>query len=478
VSGARWDAPGQGKRGFPGLSAYEIAVRNGFQGTEQQWLASLQGATVVVEQPGGSGGGSGTVTSVSASGSPGLTVGGSPITTSGVLTFTLSANLQAWNGVVTTSKADSSRTIATTAPLTGGGDLTANRTLGITPATTTDAGSMSAADKTKLDGIAAGAIGDAPSDGTTYGRNNGAWVPAAGAGTVTSVAVSGSTGLVVGGSPITGAGTITLTLDTGLQALANYNTSAFVVQTSTNVFAGRTLTGTAGRLSISNGTGVAGNPVFDIDPAYVGQTTITTLGTVTTGTWNATAIAANRGGTGQTSYAVGDLLYASSATALSKLADVAVGNALLSGGVGVAPAWGKIGLTTHVTGVLPVANGGTGQSAPSGTYVPTLTAVANVSSSSPNALQYVRVGNTVTVSGFIGVTPTATGLVSIDVSLPIASNFAAANELVGAGWSAETAGFNAVQVIANATNDRAAINFYTSHTGVRAVGFTFTYTVI
>ena len=45
---------------------------------------------------------------------------------------------------------------------------------------------------------------------------------------------------------------------------------------------------------------------------------------------------------------------------MSKLADVATGNALLSGGVGVAPAYGKVGLTTHVDGILPVANGGTG----------------------------------------------------------------------------------------------------------------------
>ena len=45
---------------------------------------------------------------------------------------------------------------------------------------------------------------------------------------------------------------------------------------------------------------------------------------------------------------------------MSKLADVATGNALLSGGVGVAPAYGKVGLTTHVSGTLPVANGGTG----------------------------------------------------------------------------------------------------------------------
>jgi hypothetical protein len=45
-----------------------------------------------------------------------------------------------------------------------------------------------------------------------------------------------------------------------------------------------------------------------------------------------------------------------------QLADVATGNALISGGVGVAPAYGKIGLTTHISGVLPVANGGTNAS--------------------------------------------------------------------------------------------------------------------
>ena len=68
---------------------------------------------------------------------------------------------------------------------------------------------------------------------------------------------------------------------------------------------------------------------------------------------------ASAGGTGLTSFAVGDLLYADTTTTLAKLADVATGNALISGGVGVAPSWGKIGLTTHVSGVLPTANGGT-----------------------------------------------------------------------------------------------------------------------
>ncbi len=71
-------------------------------------------------------------------------------------------------------------------------------------------------------------------------------------------------------------------------------------------------------------------------------------------------VAAVNGGTGQSSYTVGDLIYASGATALAKLTSVAVGNVLLSGGVATAPTWGKVDLTAHVSGTLPVANGGTG----------------------------------------------------------------------------------------------------------------------
>jgi hypothetical protein len=63
---------------------------------------------------------------------------------------------------------------------------------------------------------------------------------------------------------------------------------------------------------------------------------------------------------------VGDLIYADTTTSLAKLADVAVGNALISGGVGSAPSYGKIGLATHVSGTLPVANGGTGVTSSTG----------------------------------------------------------------------------------------------------------------
>lgn len=59
-------------------------------------------------------------------------------------------------------------------------------------------------------------------------------------------------------------------------------------------------------------------------------------------------------------YAVGDIVYANTTTTFAKLSGVATGNALISGGVGIAPAWGKIGLATHVDGTLAIANGGTG----------------------------------------------------------------------------------------------------------------------
>jgi hypothetical protein len=68
---------------------------------------------------------------------------------------------------------------------------------------------------------------------------------------------------------------------------------------------------------------------------------------------------ATRGGTDNSSYAVGDILYADTTTTLAKLADVATGNVLISGGVSTAPAWGKVALASAVSGTLGIANGGT-----------------------------------------------------------------------------------------------------------------------
>jgi hypothetical protein len=81
---------------------------------------------------------------------------------------------------------------------------------------------------------------------------------------------------------------------------------------------------------------------IDIASTYVGQTSITTLGTVTTGTWNATTVAANKGGTGQTSYTVGDILYADTVSSLAKLSAGTTGYTVISQGSGVVPQYGQL----------------------------------------------------------------------------------------------------------------------------------------
>jgi hypothetical protein len=105
----------------------------------------------------------------------------------------------------------------------------------------------------------------------------------------------------------------------------------------------------------------ASTPVAGTEVLPIVQSSATVKLAISDITPGLSTITAAKGGTGQTSYAVGDLLYANTTTTLAKLADVATGNALISGGVGVAPSWGKIGLTTHVSGTLAIGNGGTGQ---------------------------------------------------------------------------------------------------------------------
>ena len=61
---------------------------------------------------------------------------------------------------------------------------------------------------------------------------------------------------------------------------------------------------------------------------WAGTSNITTLGTITTGTWTGTAVADEYGGTGQATYAQGDILYASATNTLTKLTKGSTGQIL------------------------------------------------------------------------------------------------------------------------------------------------------
>lgn len=226
------------------------------------------------------------------------------------------------------------------------------------------------------------------------------------------------------------AGNPTFALADDLAALEGLGGTGIAVRSATSTWVQRSVAGTGNEITVANGSGVGGNPTVSLpaaltftgktvtggtfsSPSITAASNLTTNGYVKTsggvGTLGVEAIPipATDGGSGFSSYAVGDILYASTTTALSKLPDVAAGSFLRSGGVSTAPAWStttwpnsaaqgdinyasavntfttlvkdtnatrylgntgasnnpawtQINLANGVTGTLPVANGGTG----------------------------------------------------------------------------------------------------------------------
>lgn len=311
-------------------------------------------------------------------------VGAGP--TAGVTIATGKGALVAWNGsdFVTIASNDASVITGVLAAANGGTGQSSYTTGDILYASGTTALSK-LADVATGNALISGGVGVAPAYGkiglTTHVSGT---LPVANGGTGQTTYTDGQ--LLIGntvGNTLTKA---TLTAGSGV-TITNGNGSISIAATGS----GGTVTSVTGTspvassggntpaISLSSGYGDTQNPYASKTANYflaapngiagvptfraVVAADIPTLNQNTTGTAaNVTGVvAAANGGTGQSSYAVGDLVYASGTTTISKLADVATGNALISGGVGVAPSYGKIGLTTHVSGTLPVANGGTGQ---------------------------------------------------------------------------------------------------------------------
>ena len=111
----------------------------------------------------------------------------------------------------------------------------------------------------------------------------------------------------------------------------------------------------------------------------------------------------------------------------------------------------------------------------SGTYTPTLTNVTNVAGSTAYSSMYMRIGNLVHVDAIMEIDPTATGLCRVGISLPIASNFAAATDCNGV--VVQTNG-DAGQIIADATNDRADLYIVASNAANLGYRAQFTYRIL
>jgi hypothetical protein len=262
----------------------------------------------------------------------------------------------------------------------------------------------------------------------------------------------GATGTAYGtsGQVLTSAGNAPPTWTTATSA----NTASAIVQrdASGNFTAG---TITAALTGTASGNLVSGGALGTPSSGTLTNCTFPTLNQNTSGTAAGLSVTlvATSGGTGQSSYAVGDLVYASTTTALSKLADVATGNALISGGVGVAPSYGKIGLTTHVSGTLPVANGGTGTT--------TLTANNVLLGNGASAPQFVApgtTGNVLTSNGTTWTSAAASGFAS--ATLMLFQQTAAPT-----GWTKQTTHDNkALRVVTGSASSGGTTGFSTVFT--------------
>lgn len=167
-----------------------------------------------------------------------------------------------------------------------------------------------------------------------------------------------TTAIAINGNQIT-SGSVGPTF--GGTGVTTYATGDLLYASATNTLAKLAATTNGYLLTLAGGVPTwAAPPSTGVTTISFGSTGLTpntaTSGAVTVG---GTLVAAN-GGTGVSSYAIGDLLYASGTTTLSKLADVATGSVLVSGGVGVAPAYSSTPTVTSIT--APTHLGGTAAS--------------------------------------------------------------------------------------------------------------------
>jgi len=176
---------------------------------------------------------------------------------------------------------------------------------------------------------------------------------------------------------------------------------------------------------------------------------------VTSGNVALGLVPVNKGGTGFASYTVGDILYADSTTSLAKLA-VGTSGTVLKGGT--TPSWGAVSLTSDVSGTLPVANGGTGDTTLTDTAILSGNGTSPVENST--ALTFDSTTNLMTIGDTTGVTIEADGG---DVTITALATNADIN-LVPNGTGAVVIGPTGAGVIASDSGNTLTVNGQTGLT--------------
>jgi hypothetical protein len=271
---------------------------------------------------------------------------------------------------------------------------------------------------------------------------------------VTYTSGAGAFSAVVGNSfgipTIAGSGAVTFTnaYTVNIEGAPNAGTNATLVNSfAFRVQAGRSVFG--GLMAYSTSLGpTADRDIPDVDYVKTGSLAFTNK-TLTSSTNVLGGVTLTLGS--DASY---DMYYRSSGGVLTRLANGTTGQVLIAT-TSAAPSWGS-NLTE-------------------GSYTPTLTGVANVAASTAYVTWYYRVGNRVHVFGQVSVDPTsASTLVQLGISLPVASTFSTSSELSGTAVSTGVAGLNG-RIIADGGNNRAELQIFTSDAANQTYAFEFSY---
>lgn len=113
-----------------------------------------------------------------------------------------------------------------------------------------------------------------------------------------------------------------------------------------------------------------------------------------------------------------------------------------------------------------------------GTYTPTLTNTANVSASTANPCQWMRIGNMVQVSGNLSVDPTLIATATqLDFSLPVTSSFTQSYQAGGTG-AATTTTNEAVGIIARTSASTVIFDWLATDVTNHQITFSFMYQIV
>ncbi len=114
----------------------------------------------------------------------------------------------------------------------------------------------------------------------------------------------------------------------------------------------------------------------------------------------------------------------------------------------------------------------------SGTYIPTLSNVANLGASTAYQCQYLRVGSTVFVSGRVDVDPTLPATVTqLGISLPVASSLESTVDCAGTAFASGIAA-QGVAIRADEANNRAEMIWVAGDVTNQPMFFSFGYEII